>query len=55
MPESYQEGYVMGYKDGAMIAAMQPNPGAIQVWIVNWLVYFVLGMGLLWLLAVAIS
>ena len=54
MSESYQEGYVMGYKDGATIAAMQPSPGIIQVWIVNWLVFFVLGMGLLWLLAVVI-
>ena len=54
MSESYQQGYVVGYKDGATIAAMQPSPGIIQVWIVNWLMLFVLGMGLLWLLAVVI-
>jgi len=54
MPESYQQGYVMGYKDGGRIASMQPTPAILQVWLVNWLVFFVLGMGLSWLLFVAI-
>jgi len=43
MPQSYQEGYVMGYKDNAMTAAMQPSPGVLQLWLLNVLI-FVVGM-----------
>ena len=43
MPESYQEGYVMGYKDNAEIAAIQSS----STWIVNFGIYFVLLMVLI--------
>ena len=35
MPESYQEGYVMGYKDNALTASMQPGPGMFNFWLVT--------------------